>query len=417
MRGQFIGYRKEKGVDPESDTETFVALKCQIDNWRWAGVPFYLRTGKRMAEGQRIISIAFREPPRSMFPEDSGISSQGPDHLTFDLADQSKVSLSFYGKKPGPGMRLSKQSLQFALHETGLAGDVLEAYERLILDAMRGDHTLFCTADGIERLWQVSTRLLDNPPPVRMLRAGQLGAAVDLSTDRAACLAAAVRARLARPQSARGLKPFPRVCPACYSPAGMTDLPLVLEPETADDAEAIQHLNERVFGPGRFARSAYRIREQADPDPRLSFVARVGTLMVGAVAMTPIVIGTAPALLLGPLIVEPVFRSQGIGEALVVRSLEAAKAAGADARHSGRRRALLRAYGISARSPPAVSRCQARSIPLVSSIANSRPGPSQQPRARRAAPDSATNIYRAARKYVCQAPFCRIVDFAKDDLL
>ncbi len=113
------------------------------------------------------------------------------------------------------------------------------------------------------------------------------------------------------------------------SPAGMSDLPLVLEQETADDAEAIQHLNERVFGPGRFARSAYRIREQADPDPRLSFVARVGTLMVGAVAMTPIVIGKAPALLLGPLIVEPVFRSQGIGEALVIRSLEAAKAAGA----------------------------------------------------------------------------------------
>ena len=159
VRGQFIGYRKEEGVDPESDTETFIALKCFIDNWRWAGVPFYLRTGKRMAEGQRIISIAFREPPKSMFPGDSGIGAQGPDHLTFDLADQSKVSLSFYGKRPGPGMRLDKQSLQFAMHDTGLGGDVLEAYERLILDAMRGDHTLFCTAEGIERLWEVSTPL------------------------------------------------------------------------------------------------------------------------------------------------------------------------------------------------------------------------------------------------------------------
>jgi predicted N-acetyltransferase YhbS len=108
----------------------------------------------------------------------------------------------------------------------------------------------------------------------------------------------------------------------------MADLPLVLELETPDDAEAIQHLNERVFGPGRFARTAYRIRERADPDPSLSFVARVGTLMVGANAMTPIVIGAAKALLLGPLIVEPVFRSQGIGEALVARSLEAAKARG-----------------------------------------------------------------------------------------
>ena len=64
---------RKKGVDPESDTETFIALKCFIDNWRWAGVPFFLRTGKRMAEGQRIISIAFREPPKSMFPGDSGI--------------------------------------------------------------------------------------------------------------------------------------------------------------------------------------------------------------------------------------------------------------------------------------------------------------------------------------------------------
>ena len=108
----------------------------------------------------------------------------------------------------------------------------------------------------------------------------------------------------------------------------MPDLPLLLEPETPDDAEPIERLNARVFGPGRFARSAYRVRETADPDPRLSFVARVGTLLVGANAMTPIDIGGAPALLLGPLIVEPVFRSQGIGEALVTRSLEAAKAAG-----------------------------------------------------------------------------------------
>ena len=87
----------------DSETETFVALRCEIDNWRWAGVPFYLRTGKRMAEGARIISIAFREPPKSMFPPGSGVGAHGPDHLTFDLADASKLSLSFYGKRPGPG--------------------------------------------------------------------------------------------------------------------------------------------------------------------------------------------------------------------------------------------------------------------------------------------------------------------------
>ncbi|MGA2393445.1 MAG: glucose-6-phosphate dehydrogenase [Candidatus Lustribacter sp.] len=175
VRGQYTGYRSEDGVDPESDTETFVALKCWIDNWRWAGVPFFLRTGKRLAEGQRIISIAFREPPKSMFPVGSGVGNDGPDHLTFDLADASKMSLSFYGKRPGPGMRLEKLSLQFAMHETGLIGDVLEAYERLILDAMRGDHTLFTTAEGIERLWDVSRPLLEDPPPVRMYPPGSWG--------------------------------------------------------------------------------------------------------------------------------------------------------------------------------------------------------------------------------------------------
>ena len=175
VRGQYNGYRAEQGVSPDSETETFIALKCSIDNWRWAGVPFFLRTGKRLAEGQRIISIAFREPPKSMFPADSGVGAQGPDHLTFDLADASKMSLSFYGKRPGPGMRLDKLSLQFAMRDTGLIGDVLEAYERLILDAMRGDRTLFTTADGIERLWAASSTLLESPPPVRFYAPGSWG--------------------------------------------------------------------------------------------------------------------------------------------------------------------------------------------------------------------------------------------------
>src|SRR5580698_3204723 len=175
VRGQYTGYRAEEGVGAESETETFIALKCSIDNWRWAGVPFYLRTGKRLAEGQRIISIAFREPPKSMFPAGSGVGSQGPDHLTFDLADSSKLSLSFYGKKPGPGMNLEKLSLQFALHETGQDADVLEAYERLIHDAMIGDHTLFNTAEGIERLWELSAPLLEGPPPVQSYPQGSWG--------------------------------------------------------------------------------------------------------------------------------------------------------------------------------------------------------------------------------------------------
>ena len=175
VRGQYGGYRGKEEVAEYSDTETFIALKIEIDNWRWAGVPFFLRTGKKLAEGARVISIAFKEPPLSMFPAGSNAGMQGPDHLTFDLADQSRMSLSFYGKRPGPGMQLEKLSMQFATHETGSSIDVLEAYERLILDAMRGDHTLFTTAAGIETLWEKSIPLLQNPPPVRAYSPGSWG--------------------------------------------------------------------------------------------------------------------------------------------------------------------------------------------------------------------------------------------------
>lgn len=176
VRGQYAGYRNEDGVDPESETETFIALRCFIDNWRWAGVPFYLRTGKNMAEGKRIISIAFKEPPKSMFPMGSGVGQLGPDHLTFDLADESRMSLSFYGKRPGPGFRLDKLSMQFSVDEvSGASDEVLEAYERLILDATKGDRTLFTTAQGVERLWEVSAPLLENPPPTRPYSIGSWG--------------------------------------------------------------------------------------------------------------------------------------------------------------------------------------------------------------------------------------------------
>ncbi len=175
VRGQYDGYRDEAGVASHSDTETFIALRCEIDNWRWAGVPFYLRTGKRLAEGQRIVSIAFREAPKSMFPPNSGVGNKGPDHLTFDLADASRLSLSFYGKRPGPGMRLDKLSMQFATSDTEEITDVLEAYERLILDTFRGDHTLFTQADGIESLWERSIPLLEDPPPVKPYAPGSWG--------------------------------------------------------------------------------------------------------------------------------------------------------------------------------------------------------------------------------------------------
>jgi len=175
VRGQYVGYRELPDVADDSDTETFIALQAEIDNWRWAGVPFFLRTGKKLPEGARIISIAFKEPPRTMFPVGSGVGTAGPDHLTFDLADQSRLSLSFYGKRPGPGMKLEKLSMQFAMHDIKESGEILEAYERLIFDAMRGDRTLFTSADGIEQLWEVSRPLLADPPPVKIYQAGTWG--------------------------------------------------------------------------------------------------------------------------------------------------------------------------------------------------------------------------------------------------
>jgi predicted N-acetyltransferase YhbS len=105
----------------------------------------------------------------------------------------------------------------------------------------------------------------------------------------------------------------------------MSDLSFTILPETADDEAAIERLHERTFGPGRYARTAYRIREQLGHSLDLSFTARVGTLMVGSVRLTPIRIGETPALLLGPLTIEPPFRERGIGRALIDRALASAK--------------------------------------------------------------------------------------------
>jgi predicted N-acetyltransferase YhbS len=108
----------------------------------------------------------------------------------------------------------------------------------------------------------------------------------------------------------------------------MTDLPVTILPETADDALAVDRLHERTFGPGRFARTAYRVRERAPHLLALSFTARIGTLLVGSVRLSPIRIGTTPALLLGPLTIEPPFRGRGIGTKMLERALAAARAAG-----------------------------------------------------------------------------------------
>ncbi len=167
---------RKRACTPSPTPRRSFALKCFIDNWRWAGVPFYLRTGKRLAEGQRIISIAFREPPKSMFPAGSGRRLPGPRSLDLRYSrTASRCRSRFTASDPGRALRLDKLSLQFAMHDTGHAGEVLEAYERLILDAMRGDYTLFTTAEGIETLWEKSTPLLEAPPPVRMYSPGSWG--------------------------------------------------------------------------------------------------------------------------------------------------------------------------------------------------------------------------------------------------
>lgn len=175
VRGQYEGYLEEDGVAPDSQTETFVAGRVMIDNWRWAGVPFFFRTGKRLAEGRRILTVAFKQPPLALFERASvPVHDMQANHLTFDLADNGSISASFLAKRPGPDIQLSDARMEFHYGDDPTAG-VLEAYERLIHDALIGDHTLFTRSDGIERLWEVVTPVLDDPPPVQAYAAGSWG--------------------------------------------------------------------------------------------------------------------------------------------------------------------------------------------------------------------------------------------------
>jgi glucose-6-phosphate 1-dehydrogenase len=173
VRGQYEGYRDHDGVAADSQTDTLVAGRVYIDNWRWAGVPFYFRTGKRMAEGKRVITIAFKDPPRQMF-EISNVAMEPfeQNHFTFDLGDNGGITSSFLAKIPGPTIALAPAHMDFSY---GARGDGLEAYERLIHDAMTGDKTLFTRADGIERLWEIATPVLERPPPVHLYPQGSWG--------------------------------------------------------------------------------------------------------------------------------------------------------------------------------------------------------------------------------------------------
>src|SRR5262249_10513238 len=168
VRGQYKGYREEDGVAADSDTETFVAVKAFVDNWRWEGVPFYLRTGKRLAESKHLLTVAYAQPPRRMFPLscDQVVEAFGRDHLTFELGEPGTITSSFLAKVPGPTMQLGEANMQFSYDSLGADEQGLDPYERLIHDVMIGDRTLFTSSEAIERLREISQPVLENPPPV-----------------------------------------------------------------------------------------------------------------------------------------------------------------------------------------------------------------------------------------------------------
>jgi len=138
------------------------------------GVPFYLRTGKQLAQGRRVITIAFKEPEIQLFPLADG-TNRGPNELVFEVAEPGGISASFLAKVPGATLELGPARMEFRYDDSFCAANQLEAYERLIHDALLGDRTLFTRADGIERLWEVATPLLERPPAVERYGPGSWG--------------------------------------------------------------------------------------------------------------------------------------------------------------------------------------------------------------------------------------------------
>jgi glucose-6-phosphate 1-dehydrogenase len=172
VRGQYEGYLDAPGVNPGSDTETFVALRAFVDNERWRGVPFYLRTGKCLAEGRRVVTIGLRSRPHLQI---GGQEDHLSRKLVFDLGDPGSISTRFLVKAPGPTMSLAPAPFAFHYEDAFLVSNQLEAYERLIHDALIGDRTLFTGSRGIERLWEVSTAVLNDPPELHTYERGSWG--------------------------------------------------------------------------------------------------------------------------------------------------------------------------------------------------------------------------------------------------
>jgi glucose-6-phosphate 1-dehydrogenase len=167
VRGQFEGYLDEAGVAEGSDTETFVAMKLFIDNWRWAGVPIYLRTGKKLAETVLEVIVEFKQPPRALFG--SGASNQ----VRFRLGAKDGVDISLQAKKPGT--KLITETVDLSVEFVAEFGDRQGPYERLLRAAMLGDHFRFTRIDAVLHSWQILEDLLKNPNGAESYEAGTWG--------------------------------------------------------------------------------------------------------------------------------------------------------------------------------------------------------------------------------------------------
>ncbi len=161
MQGTEVpGYREESDVDPQSNTETFVALKCFVDNWRWQGVPFYIRTGKRLFQSSSIITIQFRDVPHVVFPSEATDNWQ-QNRLIISIQPEMSIRLQMQTKRPGLDMVLNTVDMVFNYDGT-YTEETPEAYETLLLETMMGDQTLFMRADQVEAAWEVLMPVLNS---------------------------------------------------------------------------------------------------------------------------------------------------------------------------------------------------------------------------------------------------------------
>jgi glucose-6-phosphate 1-dehydrogenase len=167
------GYRAEHGVDRHSTTETYAAMRLCIDSWRWSGVPFYVRTGKRLAMRDTRIVITFHDVPLRLFA-DADIAALDSNRLVVHIQPDEGIAITFVAKVPGPEVRMRPVHMDFR-YGTSFKTSPPEAYERLLHDALEGDHTLFISEDEVERGWAVVQPVLDSPPPVVTYRAGSWG--------------------------------------------------------------------------------------------------------------------------------------------------------------------------------------------------------------------------------------------------